>query len=168
MAGVLHWIGVFMLFAAAVLLLTTTISSPVVHDIGILKVTLSNSSNVSFGTFGYCVLDVASTQKGSDYCSRKSVGYKLADTMQSFDGTGFDGAASTSADALTNAMILHPIACAVTMIAMIMALLPGVCGAILGSMVTAVAWILTVVVMAIDFALFGVRIIGSDSNPVSC
>jgi hypothetical protein len=60
----LHWIGVIFIFLAALCLLITTISSPVIGDIGILKVMLTNSSDirhssVTFGTFGHCVLDVA-------------------------------------------------------------------------------------------------------------
>jgi len=64
--GFFHHIGTFLLFVSAILLLITTITAPVVHDISLLKVTLTNQSNnryssVTFGTFGHCVLDVAST-----------------------------------------------------------------------------------------------------------
>ena len=56
-------VGVFLLFASSVLLLITTISAPVLNDVGLLRVTLQNETNfrhssVSFGTFGYCILDV--------------------------------------------------------------------------------------------------------------
>jgi hypothetical protein len=59
-----HHVGTFFIFAAAVLLLITTITAPVVNDFSMLKVTLTNSSAVrnsavTFGTFGHCVLDVA-------------------------------------------------------------------------------------------------------------
>lgn len=62
--GIFHHVGTFLIFAAAVLLLITTISAPVINDIAILKVKLTNSSSirhssVTFGTFGHCVLDVA-------------------------------------------------------------------------------------------------------------
>jgi len=65
--GIVHHVGTFLLFAGAVLLLITTISAPVVHDIAILKVMLTNfsdlrNSSVTFGTFGHCVLDVAPVQ----------------------------------------------------------------------------------------------------------
>jgi hypothetical protein len=65
--GVLHHVGTFLLFAAAILLLITTISAPVINDIAILKVMLTNksdirNSSVTFGTFGHCVLDVAPPQ----------------------------------------------------------------------------------------------------------
>jgi hypothetical protein len=58
-----HWIGVAFIFIAAILLLITSISSPVIGEIGILKVTLTNktqirNSAVTFGTFGHCILDV--------------------------------------------------------------------------------------------------------------
>jgi hypothetical protein len=56
-------VGVVFLFIAAILLLVTTISAPVVKDIAILKVMLTNktdirNSSVTFGTFGHCILDV--------------------------------------------------------------------------------------------------------------
>jgi hypothetical protein len=65
--GMLHHVGTFLLFAAAVLLLITTISAPVVGDFAILKVMLTNfsdirNSSVTFGTFGHCILDVAPAQ----------------------------------------------------------------------------------------------------------
>lgn len=58
-----HWFGVALLFISSILLLVTTISAPVINDISLLRVTLTNkteirNSSVSFGTFGYCVLDV--------------------------------------------------------------------------------------------------------------
>jgi hypothetical protein len=57
--GFFHHIGTFLLLAATVLLLVTTISSPVVNDLAILKVDLGNRANsyhstVTFGTFGWC------------------------------------------------------------------------------------------------------------------
>jgi hypothetical protein len=65
--GIFHHVGTFLLFVAAVLLLVTTISAPVIGDIAILKVMLTNksdlrNSSVTFGTFGHCVLDVAPPQ----------------------------------------------------------------------------------------------------------
>lgn len=62
--GIFHHVGTFLLFASAILLLVTTISAPVIGDIAILKVMLTNrsdirNSSVTFGTFGHCVLDVA-------------------------------------------------------------------------------------------------------------
>jgi hypothetical protein len=65
--GIFHHVGTFLLFVAAILLLVTTISAPVIGDIAILKVMLTNktdirNSSVTFGTFGHCVLDVPPVQ----------------------------------------------------------------------------------------------------------
>lgn len=62
--GFIHHIGTFLLLVATILLIVTSISAPVVNDIGLLRVKLSNATNehyseVSFGTFGYCVLNTA-------------------------------------------------------------------------------------------------------------
>jgi hypothetical protein len=65
--GIFHHVGTFLLFVAAILLLITTISAPVIGDIAILKVMLTNktdirNSSVTFGTFGHCILDVPPIQ----------------------------------------------------------------------------------------------------------
>lgn len=157
----LHWVGVTFLFIAAILLLVTTISAPVIGDIAILKVMLTNktdirNSSVTFGTFGHCVLDVPPIQTDQDLCFPKHIGYKPADIMSAVDGTPFSKAASDTVDGLTNAMILHPIACAVAFIAFALSCGAGVVGSLLGALVALLAWVLTLVVMAIDFSLFGV------------
>lgn len=94
-----------------------------------------------------------------DLCFPKHIGYKPAVIMRQIDGTGFSEAASASADGLTYAMILHPIACALAFIAFCLSVGAGVIGSALGALVAGVAWILTLVVMAIDFTLFGVRLL---------
>lgn len=93
-----------------------------------------------------------------DLCFPRHIGYKPAVIMRQIDGTGFSEAASASADGLTYAMILHPIACALAFIAFCLSISAGVVGSLLGAAVAGLAWILTLVVMAIDFTLFGVRI----------
>ena len=54
-------------------------------------------------------------------------------------------------------MILHPIACGIAFIAFLLSLGAGVIGSVLGALVAFIAWVLTLVVMAVDFTLFGVR-----------
>jgi hypothetical protein len=61
----LHYdrVGVFLLFTASILLLVTTISAPIWDHVGLLRVHLNNgtqahhNSTISFGTFGYCILN---------------------------------------------------------------------------------------------------------------
>jgi len=159
--GVFHHVGTFLLFAAAVLLLITTISAPVINDISIMKVTLTNqstlrNSSVTFGTFGYCVLDVAGPKTDQDYCTKKHIGYNPAAVMAEIDKTTFNTASEDTTKALTRVMILHPIVTAMAFIAFLLALGAGVCGALLSALVAALTWILTVVVMATDFVAFGI------------
>ncbi len=92
-----------------------------------------------------------------DYCYPKHIGYKPADIISAIDGTPFSKAASDTVDGLTRVMILHPIACAVAFISFALSCGAGVVGSLLGAMVAALAWVLTLVVMAVDFSLFGVR-----------
>jgi len=159
--GIFHHFGTFLLLAAWVLLLVTSISSPVVNDLSILKVTLTNRSDVrfssvTFGSFGHCVLDVAPAATDQDSCSSSTIGYKPAVIMAEIDHTTFSHGSRDTADDLTNAMILHPIACAIAFLAFLLALGAGVIGSVFAAMVAAVAWIVTLVVMAIDFALFAI------------
>jgi len=65
--GFFHHVGTFLLFAATILFLITTISSPVVNKLPLMKVDLTNGtstqhSSVVFGTFGYCVTNTAYVQ----------------------------------------------------------------------------------------------------------
>ena len=76
--------------------------------------------------------------------------------MAQIDGTGFSRTASASADGLTRVMILHPIACGLAFIAFLLSLGAGVVGSVLGAVVAAIAWVITLVAMAVDFTLFGV------------
>jgi len=169
--GIFHHVGTFLLFAAAILLLITTISAPVVNDIAILKVTLTNRSDirhssVTFGTFGHCVLDVAPASSDQDACTGKHIGYNPASIMSGIDHTTFNKASTDTTKALTRVMILHPIACGLAFIAFLLALGAGVCGAIFASMVAAIAWLVTLVVMVTDFVLFGIvkRHVNSDGS----
>lgn len=160
MARMFHWIGVVFIFLAAILLLVTTISSPINGDIAILKVMLTNQthfrhSSVTFGSFGHCILDVPPITTDQDFCFPKVIGYKPAVIMAEIDHTTFSKASSDSADALTYAFILHPIACGLAFIAGLAAL-GGVIGGLISTFIAAVAWIITLVVMAIDFAAFGI------------
>ena len=55
------------LLIASILLLITTITAPVIKDLPILKVMLTNktqirNSSVIFGSFGHCILDVPPVQ----------------------------------------------------------------------------------------------------------
>jgi len=156
-----HHVGTFFIFAAAVLLLITTITAPVVHDFPMLKVTLTNSSalrhsSVTFGTFGHCVLDVAPAATDQDWCTGRSVGYSPMKIMEVIDQTTYNTASVNTADALTRVMILHPIACAVAFIAFFFALGAGICGSVFAALIASIAWIITLIVLITDFVSWGI------------
>jgi hypothetical protein len=75
--------------------------------------------------------------------------------MSQIDGTHFSRAGTDTTDALTNAFILHPIACALAFIAALCSI-GGVIGSLVGTIIAVIAWALTLVVMAIDFTVFAV------------
>jgi hypothetical protein len=76
--------------------------------------------------------------------------------MAQIDGTGFSTASGDTADALTRVMILHPIACGLAFIAFLLAIGSGFFGTFFASLVSAVTFIITLVVLATDFVAFGI------------
>lgn len=155
--GFFHHIGSFLLFAATILLLVVTISSPVVDNISMLKVDLGNATSehqsaITFGTFGWCTVGTAS---GHDACSPKKVGYNPAAIIANADGTdNFSNASEDSTKALTRVMVLHPVATGISFIAFLLAVGAGVVGSFLGSLVSLLAFIITAIVLITDFVLF--------------
>jgi hypothetical protein len=156
--GFFHHIGTFLLFAATVLLIVTCISAPVVHDLAILKVEVgntpsSNHATVAFGTFGFCVNNVNGQ---GDACSKSQLGYDPAAVMNSVENTKFSDYAESTTRGLTKAMVLHPVACGLNFIGFMLALGAGFVGSFLASMVALLAFLVTCVILIIDFVLFSI------------
>ena len=141
---------------AAILLLVATITAPVVNRLSLLRVELNDNQGtaISFGTFGYCMLGGGNS---GDYCSARNVGYHPSDVVSAAENSGFGSTAASAANGLTGAMVLHPVACVLTFIAFLVAMGAGVIGSLASFLISVLAFILTLVVMAIDFTLFGVR-----------
>lgn len=76
--------------------------------------------------------------------------------MSRVDNTSFESISGGTSDAFTRIMILHPIACGVAFIAFLVSIAGGIVGSLVGALTAFVAWILTIVVLATDFTLFGV------------
>jgi hypothetical protein len=87
--------------------------------------------------------------------------------MAAIDGAGFGIVGTHVADSLTNAFVLHPVACALAFIAGLCAL-GGAIGSLIGSFIAIVAWIITLVVMVIDFVVFGVRLVHPMLDTQAC
>lgn len=159
--GFIHHVGTFLLFAATILLIITCISAPVVNNIAILKVRLNGSNgsgrsdeNIAFGTFGWC-LNNANGGDG-DECSQSQVGYNPAAIVRDKDQTQFSDYAEDTTRGLTKALVLNPIACGLNFIAFLLALGSGFVGSLLASLVAGVAFLVTLVALIIEFALFSI------------
>lgn len=156
--GFFHHVGTFLLFCATIFLLITTISAPVINNIGLLTVNLPDGSDkgseVSFGTFGYCLQDGGGDDR--DICPSARVGYDPAAVMTAVDGTIFSDYEEDTTRALTKVMILHPIATFLNFLAFGMALSAGVLGSFIASLIALVSFLVTLVALVCDFVLFGI------------
>ncbi|KAK4899367.1 hypothetical protein LTR27_003100 [Elasticomyces elasticus] len=156
-----HWLGVALLFISSILLLFTTISAPIINHVSMLRVTLNNQtdirhSSISFGTFGYCILDVPPNNAEHDWCTKRSIGYEPADLIARIDKKELSEVASGTSDGLTRVMVLHPIVCGLSFLAFLAALGSGVIGSLVGALIAFVTWVLVLVALAVDFSIFGI------------
>ncbi|KAK6219481.1 hypothetical protein LQW54_002214 [Pestalotiopsis sp. IQ-011] len=157
--GFFHHIGSFLLFSATILLIITSISAPVVHNLSVLKVNLANNNDdfnpdITFGTFGWCV----SQSSGGDDCSGSHVGYDAAGVLANSSSGAFDTSdfAGDTANALTRVMVLHPVAAGLSFISFLLALGAGVVGSFLAALVSLLTFVVTLVVLITDFVGFAV------------
>lgn len=86
------------------------------------------------------------------------IGYDAVGVLTSIDNTQFGDAQRNTINGLTRAMILHPISAGLAFIAFLVSAGAGFLGSFLASGVAFVAWIVTLVIMAIDLSIFGVRV----------
>jgi len=145
--------GLFLCFAAMVLLIFVSISAPVWERISFLDVT-TGGRTIHFGVFGYTG-------------SPRSVGYFFDPTVLGLDNTNLNNDVIHN---LTFVLILHPIAAALSALAVIF----GLCGAaysrlgtIFMSLSAALATLVTLVAWVIDMVLWGIarnRIRSSGSS----
>ena len=94
---------------------------------------------------------------GNQYCSNSMIGYDAVGVLTSIDNTQLGTAQRDTVNNLTRAMILHPIAAVLAFLACLISAGSGVIGSVLGSGIAFIACLVTLVIMAIDLAIFGVR-----------
>ncbi|EGY13347.1 hypothetical protein VD0002_g5495 [Verticillium dahliae] len=139
--------GTFLLFLAMVLLIVSSITAPTVNSLSLFSVNLgSDSGDISFGTFGYCVHDV----RGRG-CSRTSIGYSPTSILREVDGTDFSDWTESTSKALTNVMILHPIGAGIAFVGFALSLGSSFFGSFLSSLVAGITFVVTVAALACDF-----------------
>jgi len=85
------------------------------------------------------------------------IGYDAVGVLTAAVNTQFGSTQRDSVKNLTRAMILHPIAAVLAFIAFLISAGAGFFGSFLASVVAFITWLVTLVIMAIDLAMFGVR-----------
>ncbi|CAD6589718.1 MAG: hypothetical protein TREMPRED_005484 [Tremellales sp. Tagirdzhanova-0007] len=140
--------GSFLLLAAAVLLIVSSISAPVINKISFLDVK-NGAAESTFGAFGYC----ANINSGNGGCSSSKLGYNIATVAGQTSSLKY---VNTDLDTLTKALILHPIVAGIAFLAFLVALCSDHLGFILASLIAFVAFIASLAALVIDFILFGI------------
>ncbi|WVN87614.1 uncharacterized protein L203_102797 [Cryptococcus depauperatus CBS 7841] len=139
--------GSLLLLVATVLLLVTSISTPVIHNISFLDIK-SGNSKATFGVFGYC-----SNIIGKDQCSSRHLGYDIARVTGTLTNHSY---INKSLDGATKALVLHPIATAIAFLSFLIAIGSDHIGYLCAALVAFVAFLVSLVAMALDFAIFGI------------
>ncbi|KAJ7153564.1 hypothetical protein C8R43DRAFT_1106776 [Mycena crocata] len=143
-------IGTFFLFVAMILLVVASISAPTVSSINFLSVTALNGSTVNFGSLGFCV----SMEEGNS-CSPTAVAYRIADEIAALGFEPFSSVKAASLHGLTGSFVLHPIAAGISALAFLMAVCSHRIGYLFAALVAFVAFAIALVVLIIDFVVFG-------------
>lgn len=91
--------------------------------------------------------------KQRDTCSGTGIGYPLSRLGGAIGGVAYE---NTSADRATKGFILHPIACGLAFIAQIVALASVQFGFLFASLIVFLAFLVSLVCMVLNFAVFGI------------
>lgn len=148
MGGLFGGFGGFMAFAATVLLIIVSVSTPIWNSVYFLR-SFSGGDVLKLGNWGACI------EGAQTVCTSRRLGYDYDDLVRAVAGQDALGDVSgTITKGLTYALILHPIAAAFSLVAFLLAVCPNIVTHILGSIVAFLATLITLVVFAIDLALF--------------
>ncbi|WWD22633.1 hypothetical protein CI109_107126 [Kwoniella shandongensis] len=139
--------GSFLLLAATVLLLVSTISAPVIDNISFLNIT-QNRAKATLGVFGYCS-NINSNNHG---CTPSQLGYDIA-SVSTITGWDYQNG---HLETLTKALILHPIATGLAFLSFLIALCSDRLGFLFASLIALLAFIVSLAALVIDFVLFGI------------
>ncbi|KIJ61260.1 hypothetical protein HYDPIDRAFT_116273 [Hydnomerulius pinastri MD-312] len=144
--------GVFFLFSAFVLLFIVSISLPYLSAMDIARVHTDGGLEVSgqqpmtqirFGIWTYCY-DIAS---GSRVCNDAGHGYSVSIVNPQNNSI-------TIGSSWTRGLAVHPVAAAVTFVALLLSLSQHITVTLFASLTSFLAALLTLIAFAIDIALF--------------
>jgi len=156
MPRILHIPGVIALFCAFVLLFLVSISLPYLTALDFARVHfnsgsassgLSNSgvSQLRFGSWAYCFYD----NDGARTCSSPNNAYSTV-VYANADKSSWQ----TVGPSWTRGLAVHPVACGVTFIALLLSFSTHITFTLFASLISFLAAVLTVVAFAIDIALY--------------
>lgn len=152
----IHHIGTVFLLVATVLLIIADISSPVIDSISMLRVDFGDNtskSDFTFGTLGYCQLNV----DGEDICSHKMIGYNPAKLLEAVDNDiDFGSASEDTSKGLTRVMVLHIVGTIFAFIAFLLCIGTNTFFSLLASIFSGLAFIVTIVATACNFVAFSI------------
>jgi len=168
----LQFITPFILFVSWLLSLLVSLSVPIIHSIFLWDLKLHASADVldfasadvagdiKFGLWGYCVSQIKGSVLGfSDStdaeCSRASVGLHVDPTLAKL--LDIQDAENTINSTLTAVLVLHPVTCALTFLALLAAIhaavRPSRRGSLLTMIVAGLAALIGTIVFFIDVAV---------------
>lgn len=93
---------------------------------------------------------------GKDACTSSHVGYDATAALAQVSQVTFSKADRDSARVLTRVLILHPIAAGLTFLAFLLCLGTSFVGSLVAALFSFLAFVVTLVAMACDFAAFGI------------
>ena len=96
-------------------------------------------------------LHLTHSTRSSKGCSSSQIGYDIAAVVSAATGKQYT---SSALKHLTSALVLHPVATGLTFIAFLIALFAHRIGFIFASLVAALAWLITLVVLVVDLVIF--------------
>lgn len=76
--------------------------------------------------------------------------------LKGLSNADYSGTSTKTVSGLTNVMVLHPVACGLAFIAFFAALGSSIVGALIASALAFLAWLVTLVVMVVDFVMWGI------------
>ncbi|KAF9228114.1 pali-domain-containing protein [Gyrodon lividus] len=144
--------GVFFLFSAFVLLFIVSVSLPYLTAMDITRVHTNGGSSVSgqealtqlrLGIWAYCY----QVSNGNTICNNAGHGYSLT-VVNTQNNTVYIGSS------WTRGLAIHPVACAVTFVALLLSFSQHITVTLIASLVSFLAALITLIAFAIDIALY--------------
>lgn len=137
-----------------------TVSAPIINGLGFLDVHVGSAS-YHFGAWGYC------QTSGGHSCTSSGLGYNLGSIIGQLSNES--DLSKNTYTALTKANVLVPVACVLAFIAFLIALCSRKIGYLLASVMSVLAFVVSLVIMVVNFSTYGAakNDVNGNNNNVS-